>query len=335
MNRDDILAGFLVLREVILNLDEVERNELIDKAQANNSWYTHENVTKALTGIVHLLDEAKLKRWLSNYPLASKPLRVGLIMAGNIPLVGFHDLLCTLLAGHTAVVKLSSQDEILPKFAINELINVNTEFKARIEIVEKLTSIKAVIATGSDNSSRYFKKYFREYPHIIRKNRTSVAILNGQETEDELAKLGDDIFSYFGMGCRNVAKLFLPQGYELARLIDHFETQNSIANHPKYFNNYEYNKAIFLVNMVNHLDNGFALFRESYELVSPLSVVYYEFYNSPDEVKTIIDGMSDKIQCIVANPEVIPTALPFGKAQLPEIDDYADNVDTMKFLTQL
>jgi len=335
MNREDSIGGFLVLKEVITNLADDEKNALFNKAKAANPWYTSESIIKAINGICHILDQEKIIQWVANYPLNNSPRRVGIIMAGNIPLVGFHDLLCTLISGHIAVVKLSSQDEVLPKFIIHELININNEFKSRIEIVDKLTDIEAVIATGSDNSSRYFRKYFKAYPHIIRKNRTSIAILDGHESEKDLENLGDDIFSYFGMGCRNVSKLFLPNGYDLTRLIARFEKHNNIANHPKYFNNYEYNKAIYLVNRVEHLDNGFALFRESRELVSPLSVVYYEFYNTVEEVERKTSSQEDKIQCLVGQLNFAQPLIPFGKAQLPAVDDYADNIDTMKFLNKL
>ena len=335
MNREDVSNAFLVLREVIANLDTDEKEELFAEAAAVNPWYTVKNIDLALNGLVYMLREDNLKTWANRYPEVHQPLKVGIVMAGNIPLVGFHDLLAVLIAGHDAVIKLSSQDEVLPKFIIRELLEINPGFKAKIELVEKLTNIEAVIATGSDNSARYFRKYFKDYPHIIRKNRTSLAILEGNESASQLEALGDDIFSYFGMGCRNVAKLFLPKGYAMEDLIPSFEKQAAIANHPKYFNNYEYNKAIFLVNRIDHLDNGFALFTESSELVSPLSVVYFEYYSSLEEVKMKLGAIEEKLQCIVGELDISRELVPFGKAQVPELDDYADNVDTMKFLTEL
>ena len=256
-------------------------------------------------------------------------------MAGNIPLVGFHDLLCTLGAGHKAIIKLSRQDEVLPKYIINLLIEYDPEFGDNIEIVDRLSGIDAVIATGSDNSSRYFRKYFKDYPHIIRKNRTSVTVLTGNETKEELASLADDIFSYFGMGCRNVSKLYIPSDFKMEKLIPHFQPHEALQKHNKYFNNYEYNKAIYLVNMVDHLDNGFALFVESPELVSPLSVIYFERYETLDEVQIKLDEIGNKLQCVVGNIALNRTVIPFGKAQSPEIDDYADDVDTMEFLSSL
>lgn len=333
MTREDVTGGLLVLKEVIATLKHDEKDELFAKAAAVNPWYTENNIQKALDGIVYMLEGEKLKNWLEAYPQENRPVRVGLIMAGNIPLVGFHDLLCTLLAGHTAVVKLSSQDEVLPKFLFAELVDINPEFKEKIEVVDKLNRIDAVIATGSDNSSRYFHKYFKDYPNIIRKNRTSAAVLDGSESAEELTGLADDIFSYFGMGCRNVSKIYIPTDYKVQDLLPNFEGEGEIVNHPKYFNNYEYNKAIYLVNKVEHFDNGFALFTESEELVSPLAVVYYERYASLEELEGKLALIDDKLQCVVGKISLNRPLVPFGKAQQPELDDYADNIDTMKFLT--
>lgn len=335
MNREEVIDSFLVLKEVILNLNAEDREELYASAAGVNPWYTAENIQKSFDGIDHLLDEGNLRKWAAKYPAPKKIKRVGLILAGNIPMVGFHDLLCTLVSGHKAIIKLSSQDEVLPKFLLNELVGINPELSNWIEVVDKLNDIDAVIATGSDNSSRYFRKYFKDYPHIIRKNRTSIAILTGEETSDQLDALGEDIFRYFGMGCRNVSKILIPKDYNMAELISHFEKQNAIAHHPKYFNNYEYNKAIYLVNRVDHLDNGFALFTNSQELVSPLSVVYYDQYESITEAANLIKEMEDKLQCVVGMADLERIMIPFGQAQSPNIDDYADNIDTMKFLTEI
>jgi hypothetical protein len=202
-------------------------------------------------------------------------------------------------------------------------------------VVDKLTGVDAVIATGSDNSARYFKKYFKDIPHIIRHNRTSVAVLSGHETGDELQLLGDDIFSYFGLGCRNVAKIFVPEAYDMKLLLDALEGYHEVINHPKYFNNYEYNKAIYLVNKTPHLDTGYVLFTQSTATVSPLAVIYYEEYSDEQQLNSTLQTNADKTQCIVSNNSINTETIPIGKSQLPEIDDYADNIDTMLFLCKL
>ena len=206
-------------------------------------------------------------------------------MAGNIPAVGFHDVLCVLLNGDSALIKLSSKDTVLLKFLLEKLIEINPGFSSKIQYAERLKSFDAVIATGSDNTSRYFEYYFGKYPHIIRKNRTSVAILDGTENEKDLTQLGTDVFSYFGLGCRNVSKLFVPSGYNFGPLFRSWELFKEIEHHHKYHNNYHYQKSIFLVSVIPHLDNGFVLLQESERLVSPIAVVYYEYYTKPDELR--------------------------------------------------
>jgi hypothetical protein len=180
-----------------------------------------------------------------------------------------------------------------------------------------------VIATGSDNTARYFEYYFRTKPHIIRKNRSSIAVLTGNETDDQLIALGKDVFSYFGLGCRNVSKLVVPEGYDFTRPLRLWEVYHDVSNHHKYVNNYDYNKSILLINGTHHFDNGFALLTPNEALVSPISVLYYA---------TSADLASDKIQCIVGSGA---NYIPFGTTQEPTLTDYADNVDTLKFLTGL
>ena len=215
------------------------------------------------------------------------------------------------------------------------LVKINPKFNEQVLIVDKLSGVEAVIATGSDNSARYFKKYFKDIPHIIRHNRTSIAVLVGNETAEELQLLGDDIFNYFGLGCRNVAKIYIPAGYDMKLLLDALEGNNEVINHPKYFNNYEYNKAIYLVNKTPHLDTGYALFTENSAAVSPLAVVYYEEYSDEQQLLGKIETYNDKIQCIISKSTLMKGTIPLGKSQLPEIDDYADNIDTMSFLCNI
>jgi hypothetical protein len=218
MTKEERLAGFTILAQSLRDLDSNIKDELFNKAANTNPWFTPVNIEQAFNGIIHYLNPEAMSNWLTHYQLPQVTKQVGIVMAGNIPLVGFHDLLCVLLAGQKAVIKFSSQDTVLLPVVLEMLVKINPTFKEQISVVDKLTGVEAVIATGSDNSARYFKKYFKDIPHIIRQNRTSVSVLSGQETAEELQLLGDDIFSYFGLGCRNVAKIFVPAGYEMNRL---------------------------------------------------------------------------------------------------------------------
>ena len=335
MTKEERIAGFAKLAQAISQLGTNPQAELFSKAANANPWFTQDNIEQAINGIVHFLRPATLSDWLSNYQLPQITKKIGIIMAGNIPLVGFHDLLCVIMTGHKAVIKISSQDNILLPAVLEMLLKINPKFDEQVLIVDKLSGVEAVIATGSDNSARYFKKYFKNIPHIIRQNRTSIAVITGNETAEELQLLGDDIFNYFGLGCRNVAKIYVPSGYDMRLLLDALEGNDEVINHSKYFNNYEYNKAIYLVNKTPHLDTGYVLFTESSAAVSPLAVVYYEQYSDKQQLLAKLATHSHKIQCIVSQSTLIEEAIPLGKSQFPEIDDYADNIDTMSFLCNL
>ncbi|MHA7129098.1 acyl-CoA reductase [Algoriphagus namhaensis] len=328
------LAAFDQLRTTILNLPEEEAQALFAAAKNKNNWFTTESCQSALHGIAHMLDPHSLKNWLANYdiPDALSQKSVGLMLAGNIPAVGFHDLLCTLLSGKKASVKLSSSDSILMSWIIQKLKEAEPEMEDQIQVEEMLKGKDAYIATGSDNSSRYFDYYFGKYPHIIRKNRTSVAVLTGDEQVLDLGNLGKDIFTYFGLGCRNVSKLFVKEGADLVGLLDALAGYESVADHHKYFNNYEYNKSIYLVNQTPHLDSGFVLLKEDAALVSPIAVLYYEYYRDAQDLQRKLISQEEKIQCVVGTEDGF---IPFGQAQKPAVTDYADGVDTMKFLLQL
>lgn len=304
-------------------------------ARLENPWFTNENVKRALTGIAQYLQEDNLKKWVSGYALnPQEPKTVAIVMAGNIPLVGFHDLLCVLISGHHAQLKLSSKDSKLIQYLIKHLIWLEPEFGKAIIIKEnKLENFNAVIATGSDNSARYFEYYFGKYPNIIRKNRTSCVILSGNESEEEIEALGEDVFSYFGLGCRNVSKAYIPKGYDLAKILSKWESYKDIIHNHKYCNNYDYQKSIMLVNLIPFLDNGFIMLQENEKLVSPISVLYYEYYSDQTDLESKLKSNQDKIQCIVGSNAAATVA--FGKAQYPEVWDYADNVDTLKFLESL
>ncbi len=252
-----------------------------------NTWFTPDNVQYAFAQWSKELDALPLIRFANQYAYTLDAKKVGIIMAGNIPMVGLHDMLCTLLAGHHAVLKLSSDDEELMKAVINKLTELYPPLAERIHIAERLNGLDAVIATGSNNTSRYFDYYFRDIPHIIRKNRNSIAVLTGSESDEELLKLGEDIFRYFGLGCRNVTALLMPKGMTIPAFYEAIQPLWEVVNHNKYANNYNYHKAILLLNMSPHLDNGFLLTREDSQIYSPTGILNYQFYENPDELKKI------------------------------------------------
>lgn len=324
MKLSERVEALAELGNILHSIEPGDKNTLFRSAANHNAWFTPSQCDLALKGILKFLVKDKLNEWVSAYDMSSTPSRkVGVVMAGNIPLVGFHDLLSVLISGHHLAAKLSSQDTVLMRYVVEQLVKVEPRFLEYIAFVERLNDVDAVIATGSDNTSRYFEYYFRSKPHIIRKNRSSVAVLQGNETDEQLLALGKDVFSYFGLGCRNVSKLIVPEEYDFSRLFLLWEVYRDVANHHKYVNNYDYNKSILLVNRTPFLDNGFVLLTENSALVSPISVVYYSTSGDLD---------SDKIQCIVGSDN---DYVPFGKTQEPELTDYADNVDTLKFLTAL
>lgn len=299
-----------------------------------NAWFTPTNILSAIEGLVHMLSKDSIDKWLEGYPEITENSaslkNVGLVMAGNIPLVGFHDLLCVLISGNQAVCKLSSSDDRIWPGILNLLSEVNPEFDSRIKVVSNLKTIDAVIATGSNNTSRYFDYYFSKYPNIIRKNRNSVALLKGSESEDELNELAKDVFAFFGLGCRNVSKLYLPREMDLNKVIKSFYPYHDIIHHNKYANNYDYNKTVMLMNLDDILENGFMIFKQSSDIASPLATLFYEYYDDYNEIKEHLNQRGEEIQCIVGDDFV-----PFGKAQKPELWDYADGVDTLSFLNTL
>lgn len=305
--------------------------QLIGKEHQYNPWFKETSVRFALGSLAKMLDEQTLQEWSGRYAYAAHPKRVAIIMAGNIPLVGFHDFMCVLLAGHTAVCKLSSDDpRMLPAF-VQVLTKWEPAIAERIELaVGPIKQLDAVIATGSDNSVGYFQEYFGKYPHVFRKNRTSVAVLDGTETSEELQQLGEDLFRFFGLGCRNVSKIFLPDTFDINRLFEAIVSHGEIVNHHKYANNYDYNRTVYLMNSIPFLDNNFALLKEDEGLFSPLSVFFTQRYSTKQEVTTFLEKHSEAIQAVVGHDY-----LPFGTAQQPAIDDYADGVDTMAWLASL
>jgi hypothetical protein len=308
-----------------------EFSRLITSQQYKNAWFTPENVVSALSALSNELTSEKLTCWTEMYSglkTGHNAFVVGVIMAGNVPLVGFHDFLSVLISGNIVLVKTSSKDTDLIVYLSNLLSSVNPSFREMIRFTEgTLSGFDAVIASGSNNTSRYFESYFGKYPSIIRRNRNSIAILDGSESEPELKELGNDIFSYFGLGCRNISKLYLPAGYDLPGLIKNWDSYSGIINHNKYANNYDFHKAVYLVNREQFLDTGYLLLKEDKSLSSPVSVLYYEYYNSYDSLTQSTDLLKDRIQCIVSANNI-----PFGKAQQPFLQDYADGIDTIDFL---
>lgn len=315
---------------------EAEIQGFAARLQGQNPWYTADNVLSQFAALGSNMTEPKLQEWLQPYPDFTTEKSVGLVLAGNLPLVGFHDILCVLVLGFTAKIKTSSDDAGLTRFVLDKLIQIEPDFAPLIQIVDKLQDFDLVIATGSNNSARYFEYYFGKKPHIIRKNRNSVAVLTGKETQEELAALGRDIFDYFGLGCRSVSKIFVPKGYDVATFFEAIEAYSSIRDHFKYNNNYDYNKSIYLINKDKHYDNGFLLLKEDRALASPLAVLFYEEYEDLAEAVSQISVQQEEIQCVVAAADQslsldIPV-FPFGQSQCPDLSDYADHVNTLEFL---
>lgn len=301
------------------------------RAQEQNAWFIQEFVDLAVKNIcTRFFHQEALQELIDNYGLTDNeaPKKVGIVMAGNIPLVGFHDLLCTFVTGHYAFVKPSSKDEVLVSFLMERMKEWNPAAAPYFTVAEMLKGCDAYIATGSNNTSHYFDHYFGKYPHIIRKNRTSVAVLTGEETDEELNALADDVYLFFGLGCRNVTKLFIPRNYNFERLLGVFKKYNHLAVHQKYKNNYDYNLAIHLLNHTYYMSNESILLIENKSSFSPISQLHYEYYDSLETVKQSLH--TDALQCIVGRNDV-----PFGKAQAPGLCDFADGVDTIRFLKDL
>lgn len=335
MTQNQRIDAFVALGDFLRSMPQ-PLVDVMEKAATKNPWYTLENTKKQFAAISQNLTADKLESWLDGHSMADNSKKVGLILAGNIPLVGFHDILSVLIAGFVAQIKVSSDDAGLTPFILSSLIALEPAFKAKIELVERLQDFDLIIATGSDNSSRYFDYYFGKKPNIIRKNRNSVAILTGNESPSELMALGHDIFDFFGLGCRSVSKVYFPKGYNIAHFFEGIEAHNEISNHYKFANNYDYNKSIYLINGDKHFDNGFLLLKEDERFTSPLAVVFYEEYAALDTLVAKLDAHKDKIQCLLTEA-TISSAIPtfhLGESQSPALTDYADGVDILAFLRQ-
>ncbi|WP_046242696.1 acyl-CoA reductase [Hymenobacter terrenus] len=336
MNHSERLTAFIALGQRLATISPDELTALAARARNQNAWFDEPSMRAAVAGIAHMLAEEPLRRWAARYPPEPTTIHsIGVVMAGNIPLVGFHDMLCVLLSGHILLAKLSADDTVAMIWIMEELTRLEPRFLTFIKVLPRLNAADAFIATGSDNTARYFEFYFKKKPHLIRRNRTSVAVLTGQETSAELALLGPDIFQYYGLGCRNVSKLFVPTSYDFVPLLDALQTCEGVLNHHKYNNNYDYNKSILLVNREPHFDNGFLLIRPSPALVSPISMLFYAEYTSEIDLVDQLTDIAAQTQCVVSAGQRFAGSLPFGQAQSPGVDEYADRVDTMEFLAQL
>ena len=328
----------------IKKIDNIEHNEIffdgflhqIKLAQEKNSWFTKDNVLFSLNSLHKSLTENNLNTFTESLDLTKKSSKkVAIVMAGNIPLVGFHDFLSVLISGHSVLVKQSSSDKHLLPFLAKYLEYVEPTFKGKITFTEeKLTNFDAVIATGSDNTARYFEYYFKNKPNIIRKSRNSVAVITGKETEEDFIKLSDDVFQYFGLGCRSVSKLYVPKGYNFDAFFTGMYAKKDMIENAKYANNYDYNKAVYLMSLFDLLENGFLMIKEDESYASPIATIFYEYYDNETDLKIKLHQDKDKIQCIVAK-DFIENEIAFGQTQHPELTDYADGVNTLEFLSTI
>ena len=322
-----------VIRQLLDNSAPEERKQefetVIRQAEMTNPWFTRKEVLTALEGIYSMLDPESLEQWAARYPEQKDTQKqIGVIMAGNIPLAGFHDFLCTLLSGHHIRIKLSSSDPWLLPYLARIYFSFCPGDENRYTIVTQLREIDAVIATGSNNTSRYFEYYFGKMPHVFRKNRNSAAVLTGSENEYDFLLLGRDIFTYYGMGCRNVSKLFVPEGYDFGEFFKNLISYDVVMQHNKYMNNYDYHQALYLLNRKPFLTNNFLIVTENLMLASPVGVLHYEYYRSKEELEKRLDMQRLELQCVVSKKgPVMP-----GNTQRPGVGDYADGVDTMAFL---
>lgn len=313
-----------------------ELNKLLKDSYQYNSWFTENNLKLSLKNWSAELNKKNIENWLENYKIELKSSKtVAIIMAGNVPIVGFHDLMCSLILGFKCIVKLSSDDKILIPLIVKFIQSRFDGFKEKVFFESNiLKNFDAVIATGSNNSHKYFEYYFGKYPNLLRKTRHSVAVLNGNESDSELAMLSNDVFDYFGLGCRSVSKIFIPKGYDLDLLFNAFYNKRFVIDHNKYANNYDYNKAVYLMSEEKFYDNGFVILKEEKKLGSPIACVYFEYYDDLVQVKNIIKINNQNIQCVVSNEKIF-NGISFGTTQCPKLSDYADNVDTLKFLLKI
>lgn len=340
MNTNKLISAFVRLGLDLKSKEgvfSVRLAECLPDITAANGWFTEAEVRHALTSWSDCLDISSVESWLNNYELPSAHARsVVIIMAGNIPLVGLHDVLCVLASGHHAVIKTSSDDPILTRIVLEHLITIAPEFSKRITFVQgKIPSCDAIIATGNNSSARYFEYYFRHIPRLIRKNRNSVALLSGREENWQLRDLGIDIFRYFGLGCRSVSSLLVPEGYDFSDFFEQIVAFGNIIHHQKYANNYDYQRACFLLNNIPFLDNHFLLLTKSSQVGSAVGVLHYHEYKKTSDIDAYLSTHKEQLQCIVGAANMPAASILPGQAQHPSLNDYADHADTISFLLEI
>ncbi|HMX03597.1 MAG TPA: acyl-CoA reductase [Chitinophagales bacterium] len=332
MDTENRIAALVSLGECLQTYPD-DLSEVVTRMGHVNGWFTETECKRMLSSICgEFLQRDLLHTWMSNYQATETQKTIGIVMAGNVPFVGMHDLLCIIMSGHKAQVKMSSKDNLFFPWMKEALSKISPPVSEQITFTEKLENFDAVIATGSNNSARYFEYYFGKYPHIIRKNRTSIAILTGNESDDALYNLGKDVFWYYGLGCRNVGKVFIPEGYDKQHFFRLWEDYRYVVDNTKYKHNYDYNRALHLLNKTNYLTNDFYMLVDSDQLYSPLSVLYAETYLHDADLQLKLESIGENLQCVVSSA---PGNTPFGKTQEPRLSDYADHVDTMQFLMQV
>lgn len=352
MELNDRIAAFSKLGKFLQNfkhndLKQIKANnnandllvqlcDIITSAKHYNGWFTQENVLFSIHQWASLLTDKKLNSWTANYDInISKPKIIGVIMAGNIPMVGFHDFLSVLLTGHNILVKQSSNDNKIVPLLASVLVDIEPRFKDKITFTEdRFKEFDAIIATGSNNTARYFDYYFSKVPNVIRKNRNSIAILTGNETKNQIETLGEDIFRYYGLGCRSVSKLMIPKGYDFDPFFKGIYKHHTIMDSAKYANNYDYNKAVYLMSNFKLFENGFLMLKEDESLASPIASLFYEYYDSEEELKDKLEKNKEKIQCVVSN-ELDNEHIKFGQTQSPLLSNYADGIDIIAFLLKI
>ncbi|MEM9846643.1 MAG: acyl-CoA reductase [Bacteroidota bacterium] len=339
MNLQQRIDAMLALGKHLAQNEDAYLDAIMQRTYHNNRWFTIENQQQAIQAIAtQFLAPDALTTWLSSYNIPEKndPKNVGLIMAGNIPLVGFHDVLCVFLSGHRSIIKLSDKDQYLLPYLLKLLKQIDPATEAYFTVVDKLKDFDAVIATGSNNSARYFEAYFGKYPNIIRKNRNGVVVLDGTETAEELQALGQDVFQYFGLGCRNISKLYVPEGYQFEALLEALHEYKEIVLHSKYKNNFDYHYAIYIINRAKYLANGCIILQEKEAIASPIANLHYEYYENTKQVSEKLKQHASEIQLVVSKTKLNEVnSIAFGQAQQPALSDYADGVDTMAFLRDL
>lgn len=331
MNLEERITIIIKLKEYLMQ-DSEELTEVKQNAYEKNKWFTREFIDLSIKNICeNYLDEKELSAWINHYHIDDniQPQKIGVVMAGNIPLVGFHDFLSVFITGHHQIIKLSDKDDVLLKHLIDKMIEWNAKISSVVKTADMLKDCDAYIATGSNNSARYFNRYFGKYPSVIRSNKTSVAVLSGNETLSQLTFLADDVYLYFGLGCRNVTKLWVPKNYDFIMLLNVFKKYNYFSDLTKYRNNYDYNLALLIMNNTYYMTNESIILSENENVFSPVSVLNYSFYESERSVTEQLENNAS-IQCIVGSKYI-----PFGKSQSPGLFDYADGIDTMQFLLSL